>query len=229
MWSYYESGSVACPDCGGIHSVGVDDRTRHTATPVPFDLSPHRRRADADGVAAAVDDARSAALSYVRQRGYIDEGTLLDLDDTVLAAGELAHALERYARLDDPSDAEAYYLLSLLAGADRGDRPAPDEVPASMRAGRGVAYADAVRDYRREVTTWLDDADREVPTARRLLGRIDAHAKRLRAIEGDVPAETTETLVRAIREVATAVREDDDAALALATDRLGRLDAAPSG
>jgi uncharacterized Zn finger protein (UPF0148 family) len=228
VWSYYETGEVACPDCGSLRSVGVDDRTRHTAEPVAFDLSPHRRRADAEGVGAVVDDARSACLAYVRKRGFIRGGRLLDLDDTVLAAGELAYALDRYDRLADPTDDEEYYLLSLLAGADRGDRPAPDEVPGSMTAGRGLAYADAVADYRREALTWLDDEGREAPGARRLLGTVDGHARRVRALDGDAPPETVERLVAAVRDVATAIRADTDGeaetALARARDRVDRLD-----
>ena len=32
-WSYFDTGEVTCPDCGSLHSVGLDDeRALHTAS-----------------------------------------------------------------------------------------------------------------------------------------------------------------------------------------------------
>jgi uncharacterized Zn finger protein (UPF0148 family) len=226
-WSYYDTGSVACPACGSLRSVGVDERTRHTAAPVAFDLSEHRRALEGGSIADVVADVKRDCRAYVRQRGFIREGELLELDDSYLAAAELAQAVDIYDRVRAPADAERLYVLSLLRGADLGDRPEPDAVPSSMRSGRGLAYADAVREYRRETLTWLDDADRDAPTARRALGTADEIAKRIGALQGDVEPGLVESLVSAARDVATALRSsdgsDDEQALATAQDRLDRL------
>lgn len=226
-WSYYDTGSVACPACGSLRSVGVDDRTRHTAGPVAFDLSAHRRTVEAEGIEDAVDELKADCRAYVRRRGFIHEGELVELDDTYLAAAELAQAVDLYARARSPTDDEQYYLLSLLRGADVGERPEADAVPESMRAARGLAYAEAVREYRRELLTWLDDADRSSPIGRRTLGTADAVAKRILALQGDVPPDRAESLVRAVREVAASLQGGDgderEDTLATARDRLDRL------
>jgi uncharacterized Zn finger protein (UPF0148 family) len=223
VWSYYDTGSVACPSCGSLESVGVDDRTRHTAGPAPFDLSSIRDRVDPEAPAALAGEVKSTARTYLRRRGFIDAGELRDLDDTYLAAGELVQAVDVFARLRDPTDDERLYVLDLLRGADGGERPAVADVPPRMRAARGLAYAEAVREYRREVRTWLGDAGADPSLARRTLATIDEHAKRVLAVEGDVPPGEAEALVRATREVVRAVRDDDEGALATARDRLDRL------
>ncbi len=222
-WSYYETGAVACPNCESLESVGVDERTRHTATPVSFDLTPHRRTADESGLADAVDEVKTDCREYVRRRGFVDAGSLLDLDDTYLAANELVHAADLHGRAREPTDEEAYYLLDLLRGADAGERPPPDRVPARIAPGRGLAYADAVLAYRSEVRDWLGDRDEPDGPARRTLGRIVDRAKRVRALQGDVEPAEVETLVRATREVIATLRDGDEAALARAEDRLDEL------
>ncbi len=45
-WSYYETGSIGCPACGSLHSVGLDERTEHTDLRVEFDLTPVRADID---------------------------------------------------------------------------------------------------------------------------------------------------------------------------------------
>lgn len=219
-WSYYDTGSVACPDCGSLLSVGVGDRATHTATPVDLDLSAHRTAADEGDLADAVGDLKSDLRTYVRRRGFIDGGDLLDLDDTYLAAAELLHAADAYARERDPDEAARLYVFDLLRGADAGERPAPDAVPDALRAARGLAYAEAVLSYRGEVVEWLDG--RAGPGAR-ALGRVAERAKRVRALQGDVPPAEVEALVRATREVAAYLRDGDEAALATAESRLDRL------
>jgi hypothetical protein len=221
-WSYYETGSVDCPACGSLRSVGVDDRTRHTDTPTSLDLSPHRRTVDAEGLAACADELKRDLRSYRSKRGFIRGGDLLPLDPTYLAATELLYAVDVLVRADERTDDEELYLLSLLRGADAGDRPAVDAVPRSMRAARGLAVAEAVDDYRRELLTWLDD--HPDPAARRTLGALAERIKRTRALDGDVPLDHGETLLAAVRDVARAVRDDDETALSTARDRLSRLD-----
>jgi hypothetical protein len=221
-WSYYDTGSVACPACGSVVSVGVDDRQRHTDAPVDLDLSTHRRTAAESGVVAAAGAVGPDLTAYRSRRGFLNGGDLRPLDDTYLAAVELRGAADVVERRGSVTDDEEIYLLALLTGADRGERPGPDEVPSSLASARALAYADAVLDYRGEVVTYLRDVDEDGPV-RRTLGRVADRAKRVRAIDGDVPVAEAETLVAATRDVTAAI-DGDDGALARATERLDALD-----
>lgn len=230
QWSYYETGSIECPECGSVHSVGVDDeRKRHTDAPAELDLTPIRERVDREPLAAVTEDAKERCRDYLRRRGFIRAGDLLDLDDHYLAAAELSHVADIVGRSFDPTEREELYLLELLRGADDGERSDPDEVPDSLRAARGLACANAVRDYRRELREWLDDRDdddraRQVPAVRESLSLVDGHVRRIRALEGDVRPRTAAALVEATRELATALRDGDEDAMAAARDRLDRID-----
>ncbi|MXR22522.1 endonuclease Q family protein, partial [Halobacterium bonnevillei] len=44
-WSYFETGSVACPECGSVRSVGVGERSQHTDGNATLDLSDAQRAA----------------------------------------------------------------------------------------------------------------------------------------------------------------------------------------
>jgi hypothetical protein len=159
-WSYYETGSVECPDCESLRSVGVDDRTAHTDGPASLDLSAHRARfGEASGTlpAEGVDDLKSDLRAYVRKRGFIRGGELLPLDATYLAARELLEAVDCYDRLRDPADPDRAYLLDLLSGADEGVRPPTASVPERMREARGMAAARAVDEYRGDLLAFLDE------------------------------------------------------------------------
>jgi len=161
-WSYYETGSVACPSCGDLRSVGVDGRTAHTDAAVRLDLSVHRERfGDAPEILprSGVDDLQSDLREYCRKRGFIDGGRLAPLDDTFLAARELLEAVDCFERLRDPTDADREYLLGLLAGADDGERPSADEVPAPLREARGMAAVRAVEAYRSDALDFLDELE----------------------------------------------------------------------
>ena len=226
QWSYYDTGSVACPSCESLRSVGIDERTRHTAGAVTLDLSAHRSAlgddVDPSDIADIADDLKSDLRQYLRQRGFIHSGELRPLDDTFLAAHELLQAVDIYARTRDPTDDEQLYVLSLLRGADVGERPDADAVPESMRVARGLAAAKGVMDYRRDLTTWLDDhPDSDVRTT---LGALVDHVKRIDSLQGDVPLRTSEGVVRVARDLGTYLAEDDETALATAQDRLSRLD-----
>lgn len=230
-WSYFETGSVECPACGSLRSVGRDQRRQHTDAPVELDLTDARERAE-DDLQAALAEAQAPCREYVRSRGFVDAGTLRDLDDTYLAAAELAHAADQIDRalVADPDEDERIYLLSLLAGADAGDRPDADRVPESLRSARGLAYATAVRDYRRELRDWLaergdDDRARTVPAVRGALDGVDGVVTRHRALQGDVAPGDADALVAAVRDVARAVRDGDEDALATARERVDRLTA----
>ena len=220
-WSYYETGSVACPACGSLRSVGVDEHTLHTASPTARDLSAHRNALDDERIRDVADAVSSDLREYTRRKGFVNEGALLPLDDEYLAAHELLHALDVYGRTRDPTDEERLYVLGLLRGTDADDRPPVSAVPESMHEARGLGYANALKEYRSEVLTWLDENDD--PAGRRALGALGERVKRVRALQGDVRPEDVETLVRVARELHAYLTEDDETALSRAEDRLDRL------
>ncbi|MFC7079809.1 DUF7117 family protein [Halorussus caseinilyticus] len=233
-WSYYETGSVECPDCGSLRSVGVDSERRlHTDSPAEFDLTEVRQDVDARPLREVADRAGETAREYVRKRGFVRGGNLRPLDDTYLAAHELRHAADVVGRGLDLSDDEEWYFLALLRGADAetdpdasetdaDKRPAPGEVPESMHPVRGLAYADAVAEYRRELSDWTDE-EAVGPNGRDALETLGEHVKRVQALDGDVDADAAELLVAAARDVGRYLREGDDDALVSARDRFGRL------
>lgn len=233
-WSYYDTGEITCPECGSVRSLGVDeDRKLHTDAPASFDLSSVRTAFANDELPLEelAEEAASRCRAFTRKRGFVRGGELRNLDETYLAAEELRHAMGEYARslstegLDsDPDDAEGLYLLSLLRGADRGERPESGAVPRSMRAARGLAVASAVDAYRKDAVRWLDDREREEPAVRRVLGRLADHVKRIRALDGEVDPDAAERVVEAAREVGRYLRADDEVALARAEERLETLD-----
>ncbi|EMA51932.1 DUF7117 family protein [Halococcus thailandensis] len=222
-WSYYETGTPDCPNCGSLHSVGVGDRAQHTAGTATLDLSPARNLLDGgDGdVRAAAERAAEDCRTFARQHGFIDAGELAPLDETYVGALELRTVADELARTMRTSDAEEAYFLALLGGVDDGERPAPAEVPESLRAARGLAAAKAVKEYRSDVSSYLDDQPDEA--ARAAFGTLGEHRKRIEALDGDVPPATADRLVRVARELGAYLREGDESALVTARDRLSRL------
>jgi uncharacterized Zn finger protein (UPF0148 family) len=218
QWSYYETGSVACPACESLQSVGVDDRTLHTDGPATLDLSRYRSAAADDDLSSVVDACKRDLREFVRRRGFVDGGSLQRLDDTVVAASELLSVVDAFDRARSPSDAEHAYLLALLRGADGGRRPPPSAVPEGLAAARGLGDANAVDAYRRDLLRWLDEHPDEA--ARQTLGTIHEHCKRVTALQGDVPPTEAESLVGAARDVGTSLIDGDEAALSRARDRL---------
>lgn len=220
-WSYYETGTITCPDCGSMHSVGVDEERRlHTTSPVELDLSGVREDVEAEPLHQIADRAKDVCREYVRKRGFVHAGDLRDLDETYLAATELLHAADVFGRSFQPSDDEAIYFLELLRGADAGERPDAADVPESMYDARGLAAANAVREYRRDLRQWYDGDD---PAADDALETLGEHVKRFRALSGGVDPRSAETLVAAARDLARYLREGDELALTNARDRLERL------
>jgi uncharacterized Zn finger protein (UPF0148 family) len=219
-WSYYDTGEVACPDCGSLRSTGVDDRTEHTDAPVDLDLTDARNRVD-DGLLAAATDAAEQCRAYVRESGFINAGDLRPLTDTYLAASELAAVapvLERSMRVDDE---EELYVLSLLRGTDLDDRPGPGDVPDSLRGPRALAYARAVSAYHSDIRTWLDEHPDSAVAA--VLQRLDEHVRRVEALDGEVAAADSERLARAAQDVGDYLVDGDEGALATASGRLDEL------
>ena len=218
-WTYYETGSVNCPDCGSPVSVGVGDRVEHTADPIEFDLSSVRASIDEAPREEVAADAAATAREFCRRAGFVDAGDLLPLSETYLAGAELREVAGTVARGFPLADEAELYYLGLLRGADRGERPAVEDVPDAFRDERGRAVARAVETYRREVQTVLEDP---APDVSRTLSTIAAHRKRLDALDGDLPPRETEVLVEAVRDLGRYVREGDEGALARAGERLER-------
>lgn len=199
-WSYYDTGSVTCPACGSMRSVGVDERTRHTDGSVELDLSTAQAAAAEDDLSAATETAGSACAEYLRVRGFVDAGRLRPLDEVFVAAAELRRAASAYDRQLTPDDDERAYLLTLLQGAPEGDRPDPSAVPSTMRPARGLGIATAVDAYMRDLSTWRLDRE-DQPGLNTLLGRLRDHVRRLEALDGDVDPKSADRLLRAAQAV----------------------------
>lgn len=246
-WSYYETGSIECPDCGSVRSVGREGRATHTDTPASLDLSPHRDRfGEATGTlpTEGVDELKRDLRQYLRKRGFIDGGELRSLDGTVVAARELLEAVDVYDRLRDPSDADREYLLALLAGADDGTRPPTTEVPDGMREARGSAAARVVKEYRDDLLTFLDeleatgtdpdttptvsvageDGTARIEPAREFLERFRDRTKRIEALQGDVDPVVADALIDAASAVGVYIRTGDADALDRARSLLEKTD-----
>lgn len=231
-WSYYETGNVSCPGCGGLRSVGVDDPTTHTDLDVDFDLDSVRTLVDEVTREELAKEAGALCREYVRRRGFVSGGDLRDLDDTYLAAAELRHVAGVFERRRRPTEATSLYFLDLIETADGGERPGPDRVPSQLNEPRGLAYASAVREYRRDVRVWASESSSsadhpavESPFSadeRATLESLDDHAKRIQLLDGDVEPETAETLLVAAREAADGIR-GETAALERARDAIDRL------
>lgn len=221
-WSYYDTGSVECPSCGSMRSVGVDaERQLHTASPADLDLSAVRAVVDEHPLRHIAERAVETTQVYVREHGFVRGGELLPLDDTYLAARELRSVADAVGRARTIDETTERYFLALLQSADRADRPDPSAVPDEHRASRGLAAAEAVADYRSDLRAYLEE--HPDPSVSRLLETLAEHVKRVRALEGDVPVAESERLVTVAREVGRYLREGDEAALTTAEDRLSHL------
>ena len=220
-WSYYDTGEAACPECGSLHSVGVDEeRSLHTATAATLDLTPIRTGIDEEPTRRLAERAADRCREFTRGYGFIDAGVLQPLDDTYLAALELRHVAGELARRMEVTDDEELYFTQLLR-ADEGERPVVDEVPPSLAPMRGLAYANAVREYRSDLRTYLEE--QPDPAAGGVIERLSHHVKRVRALDGDVPPREAEALVAVARDVGRYLAEGEESALAEAENRLGNL------
>jgi uncharacterized Zn finger protein (UPF0148 family) len=219
-WSYYGTGTITCPNCGSVYSVGVDERTEHTASPVELDLGRVMAAVETDPLQSVAEQAADRAQEYVHTYGFIHAGDLQPLEAQYVTVQELRHVAGELARSIRISDDEQLYFLSLLQAADAGDRTPRSAVPESLAAARGLAAARAVDAYRRDLRRYLEahpDDD-----ARRTLGTIADHQKRIEALDGAVALEQADTLVEAARDLGAYLR-GDESALAIAQDRLQRL------
>jgi hypothetical protein len=225
QWSYYEIGSITCPECGSPRSVGIEDRKVHTDSPVSLDLTDVRKQIDDAELGVLAEQAAATCRSYVQKRGFIEGGELKPLDDSYLSAAELVYVGADVDRQLRTSDDEEYYLLELLRGADRGKRPKLATVPDSLRGARGLAYATAVDDYRTDLRTYLDEHPDEA--ARNTLSQLRTHQKRVEALDGDVSVSTAETLVGTAQSLGVYLIDTEETALAQARHQLETLDEGP--
>jgi uncharacterized Zn finger protein (UPF0148 family) len=220
-WSYYETGAIDCPECGSIRSVGVDDRTEHTDNPATLELQPVISKVEGEPVREVAKAAAEATSEYVRRRGFIRAGEIQPLDATFVAAVELRAVARHLGRAMRVEDEEELYFLSQLRGADSGERPPPSEVPNSLAPARGLAAAAVVDHYRRDCSRYLDDHPDD--QARKTLGTLVDHKKRVEALDGNVEVQTAEALVQAVTDLSHYVAYDDEQALARARERLDGL------
>ena len=215
-WSYYETGAVACPDCGSLRSVGVDDPATHTAGAAALDLSSALELVDEQPLRRVADEAAERAREFLRTAGFVHAGELQPLDDTYLAAAELRRVGATLGRVVDLRDAERLYFLTLLRGAEAGERPAPEAVPDTLHPERGLAVAASVDAYLSDLRTLRDDDRGRLD---RVVSTIRARQKRLAALDGALDPATAERLVEATRDVGVYWREGDERALARAAGR----------
>ena len=210
-WSYFETGSIECPECASKWSVRTDDRPAlHTDTPTALSFG------EAVSLANPTrDDEFWAAIAkecrrYLGKRGFILGGQLQELDDAYLIAAELRWIAlhDRFSKQGmvefEPSEttlemggwrASNPYLESLL---DR-HRPAPDAVPEGLAPARSLGIVDAVEEYLREFKRWVrTNPDRQGPDPE-MLAPIRGHRKRIRALSGMVDPVESERLVEAAR------------------------------
>lgn len=215
-WSYYETGSVTCPTCGSVRSVGIEDRTLHTDAAVDLDLVGVRADLDSRPIREVAADAEEVALQYVSTRGFVHAGELRPLGETIVAASELRHVAASLRRsMRDPDDAVVAHFLALLSDAPDGERP--EDPPEAIYGAYGLARAKVVNRYRSDVVAWLDENPTDVDLP---LETLRDHVRRIEALEGDVEPVNADRLLRAAREVGTYLRESDDTALACSREYL---------
>lgn len=219
-WAYYDTGTIACPTCGSVHSVSTDDdRQFHTDAPVDLDLVDARADIGTRPLREVAADVEEATLAYVSARGFVHAGELRPLEEEVVAAIQLRHVAAHLRRsIQTPGEAAKAHFLALLSGAPDGERP--DDVPEALWGPYGLALADAVDRYRGEAVDWLEDRDRPAVPA---LETLRDHVKRIEALEGEVAPAEADALLTAARDIGTHLREDDEAALARAKERLAGL------
>ena len=216
-WSYYETGTIECPECGSVRSVGIGDREEHTASPTELDLGPAVDAVDEQAIDSVAALAVEQARAYLRSAGFVHAGELLPFSETYLLAAELRRVgatLSRALRIDD---GEQLYFLSLLRGGADGERPAPADVPDSLRAERGLAVAAAADAYVSDIRQLHEDPE---PAVADVLSAVRARRKRIEALDGDVDPAEAEAVVRALRDLGEFFRTGEETALARAGERL---------
>lgn len=214
-WSYYETGEIACPECGSLKSVGTDERRTHTAGTTDLELTSVVADIDTVPTREIADAAADEAAEYIRTVGFIDAGSLLPLSETYVGACELRRVGRALGRVLTVDADEELYLLSLLRGVNEGERPPPGEVPDSFRPERGLAATAAVDAYLTDLRRWADGRD---ASADRVLSWVTTEKKRINALDGDVDPTDADRLVRTVQDVSEYLRTGEETALARALD-----------
>jgi uncharacterized Zn finger protein (UPF0148 family) len=217
QWAYYDTGTIECPECGSIKSVGIGDRAEHTVSPAELTLGPVIGAIDDDPLDTVAASAADQAGAYLRSAGFIHAGKLLPLSETYLLAAELRRVGATLSRAMRVEDDEELYFLALLRGGAGDKRPAPAEVPASLRAERGLGVAAAADAYVSDIRRLHTDPE---PAVVEVLSSVRARRKRIEALDGDVDPVEAEAIVRALRDLGEYLRTDDETALTRAIDRL---------
>ena len=224
-WSYYATGSVACPNCGSLQSVGIDEkRKQHTDAPAALSLAEFRGRIAEESVEQYADELKSVLKEYTRKRGFINAGSLRELDTTYLAAQTLLQTADILSRQQSTTTDEELYLLSvyeqLVDEEPQQELPPGTTVPTSLQEAWGLAAADAVEAYLSDLRRWLDK--RPDSDAAKTIGSLREQTKRVQAIHGDVSPETATALVSTARAIGRYLRGETET-LAAATDQLAAL------
>lgn len=217
QWTYYETGSIECPECGSIRSVGVGERAEHTAGPATLELGEAIDAIDEEPLETVAEMAVDAAQAYLRTAGFVHAGELLPFSGTYLLAAELRRVGATLSRAMRVGDKEELYLLSLLRGGADSERPAPAEVPDSLHAERGLAIAAAADAYVSDLRHRYDEPE---PAVAEVLSAVRARRKRIEALDGNVAPAEAEAVVRALRDLGEYLRTGEEAALVRATDRV---------
>lgn len=225
-WSYYETGSVACPNCGSLRSVGRDaERKQHTDAPAALSLAPFQNRIAEEPLTQYAGELKSVLREYTRKRGFINAGELRTLDDTYLTARTLLHTVDALSHQQSPTTGEELYLLSVyeqLADEQAEQQlPPGSTVPDSLREAWGLAATDAVEAYLSDLRYWMTDTPASETT--QIIGQLREHVKRVRALQGDVDPETATTLVETARDIGRSLRGEAADGVETAGNRLAEL------
>lgn len=216
-WSYYETGEIACPECGSLKSVGVDDRHTHTAGATELDLTGVMADIETVPTRDLAERAAEEAADYIRTVGFIDAGSLQPLSEMYVGACELRRVGRTLGRLLEVNTDEELYFLSLLRGAAEGERPPAGEVPDTLRPERGLAATAAVDAYLTDLRRSYDEREQSVDD---VLSWVTTQRKRIDALDGDVDPVEADRLVRTVQDLGTYLRTDDESALARAMDSI---------
>ncbi|MDZ7730734.1 MAG: TFIIB-type zinc ribbon-containing protein [Natrialbaceae archaeon] len=205
QWSYFETGSRSCPNCGSPRSVGHGEPAPHTDSVTALELEDVAESIDAQPLTDTARQVANRCRTYVNDRGFIEEGSLRDLDDTYLSAWELRHLVTELRTLSDADPSTEEYFVTLLATTIRDERPTAEAVPPAAAAARGRGYADAVDRYRHELRRW-QPTDRDRGGAAEL-ERLRAIVRSIQAVDGAVEPALAETLVSVTRGLAASLRD----------------------
>jgi len=214
-WSYYETGSPSCPECGSLYSVGVGTRKLHTDRPMDLELDAAIDALEEEDYRQAGELGEERARKYVHRRGFISAGELRPLADSYVAAQEIRYVASHLrtgvhaGRTGTELDLD--YVTDLFESAAAGSRPSAAAVPEGLWDSRGLGVADAVGDYREAIKTYLD-ATETAPEIDRALDRLDSHVRRVRALDGAIEPQSADRLLEAARTIGRYLGEEVEGA-----------------